>query len=403
MNRIQVANVRLNEDSRGVRWQGMAREPFRLFFPLGVAAGILGVMLWPLHFLGLGGYPGVGHARIMAHGFLGSFVLGFLATAVPRMLGTGPLAAPGVAGLLGLQILSIGGHLIGWNDAADGLFLAGLLVLAATLAGRFRGRSDLPPPGLVLALLGVLCAMVGIPMGLGAADDETAATRLIWQNRLVYQGFLLLPILGVGAYILPGLLGVSNRHDLPEMRVPNARWWYLAGEAALAGSLVLFSFWLEIRGWVRVAYGLRCLAAGGYLRRQWVLEAGGGKKTAAARWLRAAAILLVAGLATVALFPGVRVAWLHLALAGGMTLITLTVGMRVLFGHSGQPQRLGARNVWLSVAFSVVIMAALTRITGDLLPKILVTHYSYGAVIWAVGLTVWAWKVLPAVFRADAP
>ena len=31
----------------------MAAEPFRLFFPLGVLAGLIGVSLWPLHFMGV--------------------------------------------------------------------------------------------------------------------------------------------------------------------------------------------------------------------------------------------------------------------------------------------------------------------------------------------------------------
>src|SRR5688572_13672195 len=54
------------------------REPFRLLFPAGVLAGIVGVALWPLHFLGLVElYPGMAHARIMACGLFGAFIFGF--------------------------------------------------------------------------------------------------------------------------------------------------------------------------------------------------------------------------------------------------------------------------------------------------------------------------------------
>jgi uncharacterized protein involved in response to NO len=61
-------------------------EPFRLFFPAGVLAGLLGVALWPLHFGGyVAFYPGQVHARLMAFGFFGAFILGFLGTALPRM------------------------------------------------------------------------------------------------------------------------------------------------------------------------------------------------------------------------------------------------------------------------------------------------------------------------------
>src|SRR5947199_4032503 len=71
-----------------------AREPFRLFFPAGVIAGLIGVALWPLYFMGVTHfYPGVGHARIMADGLFGGFIVGFLGTAMPRMLSARPLRA----------------------------------------------------------------------------------------------------------------------------------------------------------------------------------------------------------------------------------------------------------------------------------------------------------------------
>src|SRR5215212_1890441 len=70
----------------------MAAEPFRLFFPAGVLAGIVGVLLWPLYFTHITEfYPGLGHARIMACGLFGAFIFGFLGTAMPRMLSAKPL------------------------------------------------------------------------------------------------------------------------------------------------------------------------------------------------------------------------------------------------------------------------------------------------------------------------
>lgn len=47
-----------------------AQEPFRLFFPQATLAGIVGVLLWPLHFWHVTEfYPGVAHVRIMVFGF----------------------------------------------------------------------------------------------------------------------------------------------------------------------------------------------------------------------------------------------------------------------------------------------------------------------------------------------
>ena len=67
-------------------------EPFRLFFPIGILASVLGVSLWPLLYAGgLGFNPAQAHARLMIEGFVGAFALGFIGTAFPKMIGSPPL------------------------------------------------------------------------------------------------------------------------------------------------------------------------------------------------------------------------------------------------------------------------------------------------------------------------
>lgn len=378
-----------------------AAEPFRLLFPVGILAGVIGVSLWPLHFLGLGQYPGVPHARLMAHGFFGSFVLGFLGTAMPRMLGASPFRPSLVIALVLSQVSVIGLHLAGQTGLADWAMLASLLMLIFALLNRIRGRTDLPPPGFVLAGLGLACGVSGLVLGWAPIVDESDANRAILQTRLLYQGFLLLPVLGVGGFIFPGLLGAPNPHEFPEMRWPNRAWLSRAAEALAAGLIILASFGLEVRGVVSWAHGLRFGAAAVYLFRQVPLRSADGRRSTVAHSLRAGVALLLAGLLGAALLPQWRVALLHLTYASGLVLVTLAVATRVLFGHSGQPQRLHARNGWLIVAFALMFFGTLTRITGDFLPKILPTHYSYGALMWAGGIVLWAWKTLPAVLVAD--
>ena len=77
-----------------ISFKAAVREPFRFFFPQAVLAGIVGVTLWPLYFWHVTEfYPNLSHVRVMAYGFFGGFIFGFLGTALPRMLSAKPLTA----------------------------------------------------------------------------------------------------------------------------------------------------------------------------------------------------------------------------------------------------------------------------------------------------------------------
>src|SRR5437763_838668 len=104
------------------------REPFRIFFPAGVLAGIVGVSLWPLYFMRVTEfYPGLSHARIMACGFFGAFIFGFLGTAMPRMLSANPLCLIEVIPLVLLHTTMVVSFAAGQILLGDILFLALLL------------------------------------------------------------------------------------------------------------------------------------------------------------------------------------------------------------------------------------------------------------------------------------
>ncbi|MGZ8900435.1 MAG: NnrS family protein, partial [Limisphaerales bacterium] len=98
----------------------IGKEPFRAFFPAGVLAGIFGVALWPLHFGGIVAfYPGQAHVRLMAYGFFGAFILGFLGTALPRMMSAPVFGVRNVALLLTVytaMAVAFGAGKILWGD-----------------------------------------------------------------------------------------------------------------------------------------------------------------------------------------------------------------------------------------------------------------------------------------------
>src|SRR5881275_1101106 len=68
---------------------GKPTDPYRIFFPLGIILGAMGVSIWPLYYYGVTeGYSGRAHALVQTNGFLYAFIAGFLLTAVPRFTGT---------------------------------------------------------------------------------------------------------------------------------------------------------------------------------------------------------------------------------------------------------------------------------------------------------------------------
>src|SRR5262245_3977047 len=68
---------------------GKPTDPYRIFFPLGILLGVMGVLIWPLYYFGLTqGYSGRAHAFVQTDGFLFAFVAGFLLTAIPRFTAT---------------------------------------------------------------------------------------------------------------------------------------------------------------------------------------------------------------------------------------------------------------------------------------------------------------------------
>ena len=391
------------DQARRVAFSDFGKEPFRLFFPAGVLAGILGVSLWPLHFGGLIQiYPGQAHARIMACGLFGGFIFGFLGTAMPRMLSAPPLGSGNVLLLLGLHLSMVAAfatqHMV-WGDR---LFLALLGSLAALMFRRARHRQDTPPPGFVLVGLAFLCATAGTLLAVfQPGHDEAGAYWVNLQRLLCYQGFVLLPILGIGPFILPRFFGLPTAHDFPESRAPAAAWWKKAALALGTGGLIVASFFMEAAGSYRTAYAVRFATTLVYLALEFPFHRAPRFSNALGASLRIAFAALAGGFVIIAFWPAFRVSLLHLTLIGGFAVVTFTVATRVVFGHSGNLEKLRGRNGWMRIAVALMFLGMTTRISGDFWPGIMASHYNWGAAIWIAGVLVWSWFVLPKLLQVE--
>jgi hypothetical protein len=338
----------------------------------------------------------------MAYGLFGGFILGFLGTAMPRMLSAEPLRTGQVLALLGMHLGMVFMFARSKLDWGDRLFFLLLVVFVILMLLRARTRKDLPPPGFVLVGMAILCALCGAGLSLIQQYATDIDPRwILFQRLLSYQGFVLLPILGIGPFILPRFFGMQSAHDFPEALTPSLAWKRKAILALGTGGIIVGTFLAEADGHAQAAYLVRFLATLTYLLLEFPIRSAPQARSALGGCLRLAFVAIVAGFLGVALFPAYRSGVLHLTLIGGFALLTFLVATRVVYGHSGNIQKLKGRNRWLLVAVGAMLFAMATRISGDFWPKIMASHYSYGALLWVVGVLVWAAYVLPKVLIAD--
>ena len=177
----------------------LRKDPYRIFFPLGVLLGWVGVGQWLLFSLGLGGqFRVVFHAMVQVQCFLGCFVAGFLFTFIPRRTATAPPAAwQMVLAAICPVLLAV----FAWNDRwaiAQSFWLVQLAVLLHFVVSRARtsrnkGRA---PPSLVWIPL-ALAIGVG-----GAALTAFPGTHELGRG-LVLEGMVGALVMGIGAMLVP--------------------------------------------------------------------------------------------------------------------------------------------------------------------------------------------------------
>ncbi len=373
----------------------LASEPYRVFFPLGILASILGVALWPLFYGGvISTWPLEAHARLMVMGFGGCFVVGFLGTAGPRVVGSFPWTRFEVITHTTLVLVAITLLMLGQIPAADtitGFWLAG--VLCSLIARMLIGRKDVPPPGFPVALLGIVGACIA---SFALAIHSVVRLSPFWfafWRLMLFQGFLWLPILGVAPYLLPRFFGRSSPHSFDESQAIPKRWWRPFMISLFAGLLIVYSFEIEARGLLRPGMWLRAAVVGASIAFSVPGWIGWGGVNAVGRGLRWVVPCALAGWVAAGWFTPLRIGLLHGMFIGATGLIMIGVATRVTLGHGGRHDRLQSPLRWFHAVWVLLLLVAATRITPEFVPKIRVSHYIYAAAFWTITMVFWAWRL----------
>ena len=365
----------------------LAGEPFRVFFVSGILWSIAGVALWPLFYAGkLTFYPGITHARLMIEAFGGAFVVGFLGTAGPRMAGAPRLTTAELLALFALHSANGFCHMKLLIMEGDLCFLALLVLLLACLVVRLiHFRTETPPPQMLLALTGLLCGIAGAAMWLSPDWISTPASYRL-AGLLLYQGMLLPPVLGIGSFFFPRILGGKFGEPATATQAKVKLW-----RACAAAVLLVASFFVETSGFPVAGFLLRAGVAAAYLLTEirWHRAPGNSSRGSLATGLHWALGTGLAGLAAAGFFYDHHVALEHLLYIGGFGLLILVVASRVLFGHSGELSGFARRSWTARVIIFLVFVAATTRASAGFWPDITVSHHKYAAWTWGLAAALW--------------
>lgn len=369
----------------------VCEEPFRIFFPAGIALGVLGISLWLLYFAGIGiTYPNLSHARLMIEGFMGSFIFGFLATAGPKMTSAPPLSSGELALVFGLDLLAAGAHFSDAHRLGDLCFLIALLVFAVVLVRRFLQRKDSPPPNFVLVALGIMSGIIGAIM-LALSEPNLFSREYRFGNALLSECFVLLPVLGVAPFFIRRLLDLPTP-DLPESRAFPPGWKRRAGFSALVGAGIVSSFLIEAVQPSPIVSALRAIVVAIYVFASVPFHG----RSALAYGLRAGLLFIAAAFIGLVFWPIWRIGWFHLLFISGFNLIAVSVATRVILGHSGDLQRV--KRIWFFAVSAILLtLAAISRLGAEISPRTRSLHLVSAAICWLVAMAIWSAVVIPKV------
>jgi uncharacterized protein involved in response to NO len=376
--------------------QVLRREPFRLFFPLGVVLAWAGVGHWLAYATGmLASYSCQGHALVQIEGFLLAFASGFLLTAVPRRTATPPPAVSTLALLAVLQVATVAAALsTAWDAAAlaGGAQIVVLVAFAAVRVGASGARR--PPPGFVLVPLALLQGLAGSVLMAGGALHGWGGFAVRMGLLFVEQGLFLCLVMGVGSLILPLMAGTPPPPDVGSSPQANRR----ALAFAAAGIVVLVTLVAEALGSERLAP----LVRGGTVAVVLVVAGGAARRPARPGWNRGLAWtalwMVPLGLVASGLVPDYRVPALHVTFIGGFATLAFCVATHVTAAHLDLPALRDGRSAAVAALAISMSLALSARVVADA-TQAYFAHLGAAALVWIVGSGAWFAALVPSWLR----
>lgn len=379
-------------------------EPFRLFFPLGLAVALAGLAIWPLWIAWpeTFRYPLIAHQALMIQGMVGAFALGFLGTAGPRMLSAPPMARWEVVLAIGILTAAMAAHLSGFPAAGHFLFASTLGWWLFALVRRWPTRRDLPPPGFPLVLFGLLAALTG---ALLSGFVSAAVVSPQWMGSAKFLLETLFPlglILGVGPFLLPRFFKQPAPHYFDTMLRPDSGWLRELYLALIPLTLLIAAALSHLTGQSTLASWLAFAALVVYFGLRFPIFSGQLRMPALPWLLRMSFVSSAIGLGGEALAPGkFGAGWPHLFFIGGVFTLILAVSCRVIWGHAGEQFRFTQKSIRLRFIVAAIGCALAMRLLAEVSFESRAPLLALSALCLCSAVLVWSALVGPALLRVD--
>ena len=367
------------------------REPYRLFFPLGILCGLAGVAVWPLYSFGLTAtYSGRAHALVQIYGFLYAFIAGFLLTAVPRFTGTSVPSRLAQYTLAAALVVSVVASELRAFDIGTAAFVVAHVMLVTMIVARFARRTQNPPPTFALIGLGLIAGAAGAVLTALVAWELIPATWDLLGKRLLTEGMVMLLVLGVGGFLGPRLLGFAAfpiAQEVKEGRPP----FLLSSVVAswIAGVVILVSLVAEYGFDLSWAAYLRAAAISPLMIVSLQLWKPPATRTTLSWTLWIAHWIIAISVWVVAAFPKYRADFLHLLFIGGFSLLILAIGTRVTLSHGGHDLSAEKHSWPLRIGLTLALVAMLARLGAPFAANTYFSHLSWAALLWIAGMACW--------------
>ncbi len=340
------------------------REPYRIFFPLGILGAMLGTALWLGVALGAWPYDARLHGLIQIEAFGAAYVVGFLLTALPKFC-RAPTASFGELFWMVLAFLAAQSSMLAGSVLVSQLSFALLMSLVSLFVSRCkRTGTAAVPASFEFVSAGILCGISGASL---LALDMGMFTQ--FGRLLLQQGMLPSFIVAVGGFLGPRLMGrVESTPAIVRLRGSGP-----SGDVAASTALPLHLLWMtgliitfiaELNGLFRLAYALRALLVIAALKRFNALGLP-TNKTLIAKIIALALFLLPVGLLAVSVFPENAASCLHVTYIGSFSLIMLGIGAQITSSHGGDPEFWARRRLSMHAMVLLLLGAMLIRVTSS--------------------------------------